>query len=290
MALKGVRWGKFHPIVLPKKSGTPVTALESFFASVRLPRISHVTQALIEMLNAEDPGTDAICALIAREPALAARLLRLANSSQFGLSRSVGLLEDAVALVGLDRVRTLAVGASLSDSFQDFPGLDRNRFWMSAMDSAGYAQWLAQRVGINGHIAWLTGMMLHLGQLLIAQAAPEIIRAIERLPPIPGVRWQRETRQVGFTQGQITAEMARRWNFPPQMVQALQRAADPMAEDGFSRLGAVVHLAGLLSEQPGAGAHSVADLPLDVVAVLQLDPQWMRNTFPDRAKFVNVSR
>ncbi|NVO07888.1 MAG: HDOD domain-containing protein [Rhodoferax sp.] len=129
-----------------------------------------------------------------------------------------------------------------------------------------------------------------MGTLLIGQADPDILTQIERLPRIPGVRWQREQRLVGFTEGQITAEMARRWNFPPQMVQALQRASDPMAEDGFSRLGAVVHLAGLLAEAPDAGAHSIADLPPDVIAVLRLDTQWMRNTFPDREKFVNVSR
>jgi HD-like signal output (HDOD) protein len=272
-----------------KISGTLVSDIDSFFASVRLPSISHVTQALIQMLNREDASFDEVSTLIAREPAIAARLLQLANSSQFGLPRSVGLLEDAVALVGLDRVRTLAVGASLSESFNDFPGLDRNAFWKSAMDCAGYAQWLAQRVGIHGHIAWLTGMMLRLGHLLIAQAKPVVLQKIEQLPCIPGVRWQREQRLIGFTEGQITAEMARRWNFPPQMVQALQRASDPMAEDGFSRLGAIVHLAGLLAETPDADPQSIASLPMDVLAVLHLDPHWMRNTFPDREKFVNVS-
>jgi len=266
-----------------------VTVIESFFASVRLPSISHVTQALIQTLDNDDASLHAICALIARDPAIAARLLKLANSSQFGLSRSVGSLEDAVTLVGLGPVRTLAVGAALSDSFPHFAGLDRNAFWTASMNCAVYAQWLARRVGINGHTGWLTGMMLHLGQLLIVQAKPDLLQKIDHLPRIPGVRWQREQNVLGFTEAQVTAELARRWNFPPQMVQALQRAADPMAEDGFSRLGAVVHLAGLLAELPDAGPQSVAALPLDVLVALQLDPQWLRNTFPDREKFANVS-
>ena len=263
--------------------------LESFFATVQLPSISHVTHALIRMLDSDAAGVNEVCALIAREPAIAARLLKLANSSQFGLPRSVGLLEDAVVLVGLERVRTLALGASLSDTFNAFPGLDRKAFWQSAMDCAGYAQWLAPQAEVNGPIGWLTGMMLHLGQLLIAQAQPEVLQEIEQLPRIPGVQWQREQRLVGFTEGQITAEMARRWNFPPQMVQALQRAADPMAEEGFSRLGAVVHLAGLLAETPNASPRSISSLPLDVLLALKLQPQWLRDTFPEREKFVNVS-
>jgi HD-like signal output (HDOD) protein len=266
-----------------------VADIESFFASVRLPRINHVTHALIRMIDSEAAGLSELCALIAREPNIATRLLKLANSSQYGLPQSVGLLEDAVGLVGLERLRSLAVGASLSETFHEFPGLDHNAFWKSAMDCAGYAQWLAPRAHIHGHIGWLTGMMLHLGELLIAQAQPEVLQLIEQLPRIPGVRWQRERRLIGFTEGQITAELARRWNFPPQMVQALQRAADPMAEAGFSRLGAVVHLAALLAEIPDAGPHSIDQLPTEVMAALNMEPQWMRNTFPDREKFVNVS-
>jgi hypothetical protein len=73
------------------------------------------------------------------------------------------------------------------------------------------------------------------------------------------------------------------------MVQALQRAADPMAEDGFSRLGAVLHLAGLLAETEGAGPENIANLPSDVIAILGFSTDWMVASFPDRTKFVNVS-
>jgi len=251
--------------------------------------LSPVTSDLVRMLGSEHPTVSDICAVISRDPSIAAQLLRLANSSQFGLPRSVGLLQDAVTLVGLERVRSLAIGASLSATIHEFPGLDRHRFWTSAMHCAGYAQWLAPPAGILAPTGWLTGMMLRLGQLLIAQAKPEILQAIEALPQIPGVRWQREQGLLGFTEGQITAEMALRWNFPPQIVQALKRAADPMAEDGFSRLGAVIHLAGLLAESSNPGTHTIDALPQDVLGALQLDTDWMRESFPDREKFVNVS-
>lgn len=265
-----------------------MTTLESFFDAVRLPSLSHVTEALIRTLSSETQSIEDISNLIARDPALAAQLLKMANSSLFGMSRSVGTLKDAVAIVGMNRVRSLALGVSLTASFHDFPGLSRESFWLSSMACAGYARWLAQRTGIQAETGWLTGMMLRLGQLLIAQAKPDVLEQIERLPRIPGVRWQREQRLIGFTEGQITAEMARRWNFPPQMVQAFKRAADPMVEGDFSRLGAVIHLAGLLAEITDAGPQCVSALPPDVLNVLQLDPDWMRATFPDQSTFVNI--
>lgn len=263
--------------------------LDSFFESIKLPSMSEVAHALIQTLNDDDATVAQIRELIAKDPALSAKLLRLANSAQFGLPRGVGTLDDAISMVGMSKVRTLALGACLSESFPSLPDLDRKEFWRSSMACAGYAQWLANRLGIDGQMAWLTGMMLRLGELLIAQADPATLHEIEKLPHLPGVRWQREQRLVGFTEGQITAELARRWNFPMQIVQALQRSADPITEQAFSRLGAVVHLAGLLAEEPHRDAEAVDMLPTDVIAALMLDVDWLRTKFPDEATFLDVT-
>ena len=101
--------------------------------------------------------------------------------------------------------------------------------------------------------------------------------------------WEREKDLVGFTEGQITAELARRWNFPMQMVQALQRAADPITEQAFSRLGAIMHLAGLLADTPEAGPDTLATLPQDVISTLMLDTAWMYSHFPSSSTFVDIN-
>lgn len=263
--------------------------LDSFFESIKLPSMSEVAHALIQSLNDDNASVSQVRDLIGKDPALSAKLLRLANSAQFGLPRGVGTLDDAITMVGMSKVRTLALGACLSESFPSLPDLDRGEFWRSSMACAGYAQWLAVRLNIDGQLAWLTGMMLRLGELLIAQADPGTLHEIEKLPHIPGVRWQREQRLTGFTEGQITAELARRWNFPMQIVQALQRSADPITEQAFSRLGAIVHLAGLLAEEPHRDASAVDILPTEVISALMLDVDWLRTKFPDEATFLDVS-
>jgi hypothetical protein len=73
------------------------------------------------------------------------------------------------------------------------------------------------------------------------------------------------------------------------MVQALQRSADPITTQAFSRLGAVLHLAGLLAEEPRTGAEMVNELPDEVVSTLNLDKEWMQSHFPDEATFMDVS-
>jgi HD-like signal output (HDOD) protein len=147
-----------------------MTPLESFFSSVQLRPMNEVAQALIRTLDNEHASIAEIRDLIAEDPALTAKLLRLANSAQFGLRRGVGTLDEAIAMVGIARVRCLSLAACLNDSFPSLPGLDRQALWRNSTVCAGYAQWLASSMGMDGQVAWLTGLMLRLGELLMAQA------------------------------------------------------------------------------------------------------------------------
>ena len=259
-----------------------------FLQTVKLPVMSEVAQALIRTLNDEDATGPQVAAIIGKDAALTVKLLRLANSASFGLSRNVSTLDDAISLVGMARVRTLGLAAMMGDAFPVIDGLSRAEFWRGCMVSAGYAQWLSGHLGMDGGRAWLASMMVRLGELLIAQAEPGHLSAIERLPLPPGGRWERELQLTGFSEGQIMAELARRWNFPADIVRALDTSSDPMAGKPFNRLGAIVHLSVLLADMPSAGPETLEELPEDVVHALQLNPEWMQGKFPDPDSFVQI--
>jgi HD-like signal output (HDOD) protein len=204
--------------------------LTRFFEDVKLPTMSDVAHALIATLDNEDASSKSVAAIIARDPALTAKLMRLANSARFGFSRGVGSLDDAVALAGMSHIRTLALATCFAEAFPQLPGLDSEEFWKSSMAS-------------DGGEAWLAGMMLRLGELLIYQVAPGEFAEIEQQPHLPGGRWEREQRLLGFSEGQITAELGRRWNFPERIVRALECSSDPLAAHPFCQLAGVIHLA-----------------------------------------------
>jgi HD-like signal output (HDOD) protein len=269
--------------------GGSMAAIDSFFESVTLPSIPDLAHSLIKTLNDESASVEEVSDLITRDPAISAKLLRLANSAQFGSRRGIGSIEDAIAMVGMNKVRTLALGACLSESFPILPGIDVHEFWKTSMASAGYSEWIAREVRVDVSLSWLTGMMVRLGELLIAQAQPKVLLEIEKLPRPPGMRWQRERQLIDFTEGQLTAELARRWNFPVEMVQAFKVSANPLEDQVLSRLGAIVHIAGLLADTPNAGPEHVETLPSDVMAALSLDAHWMREHFPSNADFIDAS-
>jgi HD-like signal output (HDOD) protein len=271
----------------------PDARLSQFFEGIQLPTLPEVAHTLVSTLNDEDVPFEKVRAAISRDPALTAKLLRLANSARFGLPRQVVTLDDAITMTGLNQVRTLAMAACMASSFSVVKGVDSKSFWEASSATAGYAQWLARTLGADVQQSWLTGFMVRLGELIIAQKMPEQIFEIERLPHLAGVRWEREISALGFTEAHVASELARRWNFPDGIVSALRAAADPSSSEPFNRLGAIVHVAALLAEleldEHKSHDDAIAALPAELVKTLQLDPQWLVGHMPDVELFLDTS-
>lgn len=256
--------------------------LAAYFESTKLPVMSEVAQALIRTLNDPDSTATQVQKILGQDPALTATVLRLANSAQFGLSRQVETLDHAIQLLGMARVRALALSNSMGSVFPDVPGLSRLEFWRYSMACAAYAQWLAKLADMDGQQAWLSGMMLRLGELIIGERSPERLAHIQALPNHSNMRWERAQDLLGFDECQVTAVLARHWNFPPAMVDGLQNASNPMEDTPFNMLGGVLHLAAVLADSPMPLEQAVQAFPPDVVIALALDPAKLPSLLPSK--------
>ena len=98
--------------------------VSEFFESVQLPTMPDVARELIATMRDDEIPFEKVRSAIFKDPALTAKLIRLANSARFGLPRQVASLDDAIIMVGLNQVRTLALAACMSGVFKDAPGLD----------------------------------------------------------------------------------------------------------------------------------------------------------------------
>jgi HD-like signal output (HDOD) protein len=266
-----------------------MSELAAFFETARLPIMSEVAQSLVRTLNDPDASAAQIEAIIGKDPALTANLLRMANSAQFGLSRQVLSLNHAITMLGMSRIRSLALSTSIGTAFPSIPGLDRKAFWTYSMACAGYAQWLAGGAGLDPQQAWLAGMMMRLGELLIGQRAPDSLAEIEAPPTQSTARWEREHCLLGFDEVQVAAVLARHWNFPEVIVNGLQSTSDPMTAQSFNKLSGVLHLAAMLADSPEPHPDLISDLPMAVINALDLDRHWMVARFPRAESFVDVT-
>lgn len=266
--------------------------INTFIQTVKLPVMPEAAHALIRTLNDEDADVVTVRDIIAKDPVLTTTLLRMANSALFGLSRSVTTLDNAVSVVGMAQIRARALGICMSQVFKLPDNINRLEFWRYSMVCAGYAKFLAQKTGQDEQQAWLTAMMLRLGELVLSMHSPELVGPIEQQPRAPGERWRRERDLVGFDEGQITGEVARRWDFPDTVVQALGHCADALAAVHESKLCAIVHLAGLWADQSqdhDSVRKAVADTSPAVMAYLGLDPAALAAAVPDPETFSDIS-
>lgn len=263
--------------------------IASFLLTTKLPIMPEVARSLINTLNNPRADRTEVCNIISKDPALTATLVRMANSAMFGLSRSVTSLDSAVSVVGMAQIRARALSICMGNVFEMPPGLNRLDYWRNSMVCAGYAKWLAGCIGLDDNEAWLTAMMLRLGEIIIGQRKPAMIARIELKPCGPGERWAREKALTGFDEGQIMAEIARRWDFPEGVVDALQTSADPMSASTFSKLAGVVHLASLLSDQVAYSTEVLSTLPVAVALKLNLDLPKLQTSLPDPESFSDIS-
>ncbi len=194
----------------------------------KLPTIAHVAQRVIDSLNSEEPSVAEIGTLISADPVLSAQLLRLANSAYFKMERGIETIDGAMRVLGLAMVRNLVLGSCFKGAFAKTPGLDLPLFWTHSLYTASTAHWLADQLHASQDLAFTLGLMHGIGQLQMHMAAPSAMAAIDQeCPPLAAERAALENAAFGFCYLDVSAALARLWNFPASLSEPMSRFATP---------------------------------------------------------------
>jgi HD-like signal output (HDOD) protein len=148
---------------------------------VQLPPLPELALRLQEMLSrAEDIDTREVAGLVHSDPALAASILRIANSAAFGGLRQVTDLNQAIARLGLKQVGSMLTAVLLRQHFSDGgAGAKRgilNVLWDHSIAVAFCAKRLAARGDVDPESAFLAGLLHDTGRLLVLAAADHLER------------------------------------------------------------------------------------------------------------------
>ncbi|WP_018411078.1 HDOD domain-containing protein [Methyloversatilis thermotolerans] len=228
---------------------TPSLAIERLFATAgQLPSIPRVVQQLIATLKDEDADLHPLIADIKQDPAISAKVLRLANSGFYAGRRTVGSIDEAITLIGTRAMRTLVISAGLTGVFTKVQGVDLKDFWRHALTTASAAAMLAKEARMDAESAYSAGLMHRVGQLMIHIAFPRVAEEIARDCRDLSVAERAAVEQVKLHTNhcEVGAELAVRWNFPDDIVQALKHYSQPQHPDA-GKLARIVHLAAQLA-------------------------------------------
>jgi HD-like signal output (HDOD) protein len=227
-------------------------AAERFFVKHNaLPTMPEVASRLLKSFDDDNVGLAQIAALIEKDGALTAKVLRLANSAHYSPSHQISTVIDAAHALGLETLRNLAMAACLSGAFPKVQGLDRTQFWRHSIATANYARILARMLGADSattDTAYLAGLMLRTGQLLMAIDDPHQVADVEAHAAEPGSRFSLEEHRFGCTHADVTASLAAHWHFPERMVEAFKDANTPLEIRPFSLIAGVLHVAEVLAD------------------------------------------
>lgn len=209
-----------------------------------LPTVPRVVHELIASFEDEALSIHKIVGSINSDPVLSARLLRLANSSYYHVSRSIASTEDAVVMLGFMSVRTLVIGTGIAHAFAGYRGIDLPRFWRYSTLSAAVASWLAREVQCSRDHAFTAGLMHGLGHLVMHNCMAEPMQFLNKTCDwMDAQRAKVEHASFGFDHADVGAELLRAWKLPSVLVDAVARHGHPLEGRDFQTLAAVLHLA-----------------------------------------------
>ena len=199
--------------------------LQDMLARVqRLPALPAVAMELLNTLSGSDPDVATLARRIAQDQAIAARVLRVANSPFYGLQSRVGSIQDAVVVLGFSAVRSLVLAAAVVSGLPGghCAGFDPNRFWRHVMGTAVAAQSLARQLGRPPESLFVAGLLHDIGRLAMVAVYPELFaRALASARERDCSLREVEFEIFGFDHSAVGAALTRRWNFPEETIDAL---------------------------------------------------------------------
>ena len=248
--------------------------------------LPQVTTQIIKTV--EDPRSSAqqLHKIIAHDPALVSRILKIVNSAFYGLPGQIGSVERAIVILGLNGVKNVAVAASLGQMFRAkslCDGVSAKDLWTHCVAVAMASRDLARNMKLSmADEAFLAGLIHDVGLLISLQLYPEKLREVCQAAQHGGGDFcQRERAMIGLDHQQLGMGLAEQWKFPRacQLVAGFHHHPQDVAEP-HRRLVAVVYAADTLcckskhgmtltAADQLLGEAQLAELSLDPAAVAQ---------------------
>ncbi len=230
------------------------------------------------MSAAADPNTSAddLRQVIERDPALAARILKVANSSLYSFSKGIETLRHAIALLGFRTVENLVMAASLRDVFQNF-GLSEKLLWEHSTLAGSVAAKLSSYgpIDVDRESAFTAGLLHDLGKIALSNTAREKYNKIIMRTYNEGVSFRdAELDEFGFDHAELGALVGEKWKLPDRLVHAIRfHHHDPLEyPDGPPEDGRLIALTAVVTRccsRLGYGRRG----PIEAIDVMEL-PAW----------------
>lgn len=199
-----------------------------------LPSPVGVAVRILELGQDPEVTLPEVAEAISYDPALTAKLLRMANSPLYARQRKTDNLRQAITLFGLEGTITLALSFSIVDTLSQSSqrGLDYDLFWRRSLAAGTCAQVLGEKLGLqNKEDLFLAGLLQDIGMLALDRALPEFYSNLGFGQVAHWALQAHERETLGLDHAEIGSWLLQRWNFPANLHCTISASHDPLSAD-----------------------------------------------------------
>lgn len=243
-----------------------VLELSSILSKVKdLPPLPRVVMKAMEMLLNPDASMRNLHLVISQDQALSAKILKIVNSAMYSLRSEVSTVSHAISILGLNTVKAVIMAVSVDNIYQAAKDLGKKLMSDHSWGTALAARAIAQRVRYeNPEEALVCGLMHDIGKPILMQNFGQ--RYYEILSEVykgSSTFYQLEIQRLGFSHAEVGMLLAKKWNFPPQLAEAVGYHHNPLEAPNHKQLACIVNLANLFMVHLGIGFQKNQSLVLE---------------------------
>ena len=216
-----------------------------------------VCMRLFDLIQSPSTSADDIANVVAVDPNLTARLLRVANSAFYRFRRKIDTISRAITIIGTTELYQLVLSVSAVKSFSNLPNdlVTMNTFWRHSVYTGLLARALAVRANIlHPERLFVSGLMHDVGSLVLYNQRPEEMRDLLLIADgDEEVLYQAEISQFSFSHASVAAHLMDKWQLPEELVLSIKWHHQPELAEKASMEAHILFLANHLVNESEQG-------------------------------------
>lgn len=223
-----------------------------------MPMLPESIETIIRLTEDPDSTVKDLEKEILKDQSLTSQVLKLANSTHYGYSRRISTISEATVLLGFQTIKSIALTTSVNTHLlKELPGygLKKDMLWQQSLACAIISRLISKKTKIcHPEQAYIAGLLRDIGKVILnCYVTSEFYKIIDKVNDEGSTFIEAEEELLGYNHAQVGANIARKWSFPANLVEAIEYHHSPEAAMIDHELVSIVHIADALAMMLGIG-------------------------------------
>lgn len=231
-----------------------------------LPTLSPIFQKITQILDRDQPSIEEVSRIVTRDPAITAKILRIANSPFYGFQSEISSTNKAISLLGFNEIKKIVYSLGvfrLLGNDRESSDMDRKKFWHLLAGCGSFASVLAEEMDLENPKSYFTHGLLHCtGVIALERHFPKLFQQILNVRDQKNCSLlQAEERVMDLTHCKLTGWLYEKWNFPSDLIEVGKYYPNPFEAEEHPRICSLINQANFFARCLNMGDLGDPNLP-----------------------------